>query len=212
MKRSKQIRANVQRVLGNRGETFEGGLSLAIYEAGDRVQRRIAGETLCLEGFETIHTQEGEELYGFPEGMIAERKLIPQSGNELVRIGMDRVDALKRGRAGSEVSDSSTSTPFYYYRWGNQFGFLSASGGGVGDSEISNYYFRYPDDSDKMSDTRDPAVPVNWDTAIFYGILAEMTGEPRWVTQYETEFERQANREKSTRAESMAIQPTGDYD
>jgi len=63
--RSKRIRTNVQRVLRDYSLTEEESTPPAIYDAVSRVQRKIAEESMCLEGKTEITTYADQELYPF---------------------------------------------------------------------------------------------------------------------------------------------------
>lgn len=210
---SKRIRSNIQRRLKSHGQDIAEALPDAIYSACDNVQNRIAEETLCLEGTADILISADQETYDFPDGMISERKLISDGSLELKKINQDKVDSLTRQRQSTESSDSTADNLQYYYKWGDQFGFLAANGAIPGaDSTVTVKYWRYIDSTEKMSDTIDPIVNRRWLKAIEYGALADLTGAQAWVIAYETEFARVSGKERSHRAENLQVTYNSDYD
>jgi hypothetical protein len=209
--RSQKIRKHVQRVIGNIGSTFEGVQSL-IYETMNRIQTQIAEDCLCLEGSEDISVGGEQELYDFPDDFINERKLVVDGGSiPLTLITLDKVEELKR--AVGENPDWVSDTPIYYYRWGNQFGFLGANGAvSSGDTTIKIYFWRVPDETEQMSDNHNPALSQMWDTAIRLGTLADLTGSNEWQKKFEFELARRASKERNKHAEAGVVLPTGDYE
>lgn len=211
--RSKRIRSNVQRVLNNRGETREEGLGLAIYEAGDRIQRRIADETLCLETTLDDITVANEELYSLPDDFISERAVRVDGSLPVIKINRDKFVSLKRMLASEDTSDESASDLVYYYIWENQIGFLIASGAAPSSAITFHIdYWRYPSTSEKLSDTKDPVVDRRWDDCIFKGIVAEMMIDAKWYALYEESFQRAKGVEDARSTEALQIPYAEGYD
>lgn len=211
--RSKRIRVNVQRVLGNRGETDEAGLAVAIFEAGDRIQRRIAEDALCIEASFDLDTTSGEELYQIPDGFIAERVLVTTNSTELKRIDMTELARLKRGTSSENQTDVTSGDAMYYYIWNDEIGVLLSNGGSpTGEQTITMYYWRYPDNSERLSDTKDPVVRPQWDDVIYKGIVAEFLQDKGWMVQYETAFQNAKLNDRSRQSEAMKIAVNESYD
>lgn len=212
--RSKKILANVRRVVDNQGSS-ELGVKKTVYEAIQRIQHRMAEEALNIEGKRIIETTSGQELYSLPDDFISERKLTPDGSTELKKITIDRLDELKRGLANtSETTDTTSGDVFYYYIWNGQVGFLGGSGGILtGSIDITLYYWRTPDDVvEQVSDTVDPLVPRRWDTALFYGAVAELSENDRYLQKFIIEVNRNLDRENSSRAEPLVVQNNDNYD
>lgn len=203
--RSRQLRSNIQRALGD--EAGLGiGLSSRIYDTLNRIQRRIAEDALAIETVGTISLLAGTETYAFPTGFITERLLrVQDSTLELEKINMDRVEELKR--LGSSTGDQV----LYYYKWNDSFGFLTSSGSAPSAAAtVDVYYWRTP--AELISDTIDPIINSRWDTCLFYGAVAELSSENKWYILYENEFNRVRQRETMGRAESYSIPVTRSYD
>jgi hypothetical protein len=145
--------------------------------------------------------------------MIAERILIPDGSTQLQRIPFEEVDRLKRSAQADDFVQSLTSTNLYfYYKWNDQFGFLMADGGlPTSSSIVTVYYWRYPASSEEMTETRDPLLSSAWDSCLFYGSAAELSGENKWFLLYEKELDRVARKSRSTRSDAGRIVPTEDY-
>lgn len=191
---------------------MEEGLGLAIFEAGDRIQRLIAGECLCLEATSEDSTISGTETYGLPDDFIAERVVrATNSSISVVKVNRDKYASLKRMLA-SDTSDESASNLFYYYIWGGEIGFLLSSGAAP-TSEIPFQidYWRYPGTGEKLSNTRDPVVDRRFDDCIYKGIVAEMTMDMKWHALYEESYQRAKTVEDARTTENLQI-PVSDYD
>lgn len=168
-----------------------------------RIQIRIAEDTFCLEDSTDLFID--EELVTVPEGFIGERKIL-NSSLEMKKVNLDDVDRLKRG-------DSTGGTLMYYYRWDDKLGFLTSSGSAPsGTTELTMYYWRIPDETEKPSLSQDPALSSRWDECLYYGTVAEMTGDPKWWTLFDREYERQVKHENATRVESGQVAYNSDYD
>jgi len=195
------------------GETNELALPRSVYDALNRVQRRIAEEAHCLEDKYDLTIYAGEELYDFPDGMIHERMIIPSGSTQLRHISFDEVDRLKRSAQATDSTDATSDNLFFYYKWGGQFGFLMSDGGSPSDeTTVSVYYWRYPSSTEEMSDLKDPLVEFKWDTTLFYGALAELTGDAGWFNKYEMELGRLSSKEATIRSEMTRIPTNRDYD
>ena len=212
--RSKRIRVNVQRVLQNRGETLEGALALSIFEAGDRIQRRIAEEALCIEGTVEIDTESGEELYQLPPDFISERIIIPSGATtELRKIDMEEVYHLKRLGASTTASDSTADDLFHYYLWNEQIGFLLNNGGAPSSViTITMYYWRYPGTGENLSETKDPIVRPQFDDVIYKGIVAELTGDSKWEARFESTLHMAKSNERSRQEGVYQVANNRSYD
>jgi hypothetical protein len=211
--RSKRLKTNVQRVLGDYGELKEEALPKSIYDALNRLQRRICEDATCLEAKSDISLYSGEEMYDFPSDMIHERMLVPSDSTPLKHIGFEEVDRIKRSALAHDSLDTTSGDVFYYYKGNSQFGFLLSSGGVPGsESTVTVYYWRIPSSSEEMSDTKDPVVESKWDTALFYGAAAELTGENGWYVKFEQEMERRVGKERTTRSEPSFVKYDNTYD
>jgi len=212
--RSKRLKTNVQRVLGDLGEFKEESSSKAVYDALNRVQRRVCEEAHCLESSEELFVFSGQETYDFPDGMIHERMIIPPGSTQLKHISFEEVDRLKRSAQPSEsVTDTTADNLFFYYKWENRFGFLLSDGTSPNSSvTLTVYFWRYPSSTEEISDTKDPLVENKWDTTLFYGAVAELSGEDKWWVRYETELNRLSRKEVTARSEPSRIPVTNDYD
>lgn len=206
--RSKQIRSNLQRQLDP--DTI--GYERNIYESMHRVQKRIAEESFCLEGTVEITTAAGQETYAVPDDFIVEYKLMPAASTPLQEINLTMVDKLKRARASSDSTDTSVNNVFYYYKWGNEIGFLQANGGSPQDAQvITMYYYRQPDDT-IPSDTIDLEVNSRWDTVIALGVLADLRMDAKDIQRYEMEFVRVKRTQGITQNVVHQIATNRDYD
>jgi hypothetical protein len=211
--RSKRLKTNVQRVLGDLGEFKEEASTKSVYDCLNRIQRRICEDASCLENKEDISLFSGEELYDFPSDMIHERMLISSGSAKLTHIGFEEVDRIKRSSQSHETLDTTSGSVFYYYKWNGQFGFLLSSGGSPGsDSTVTVYYWRVPSTSEEMSDTKDPAIESKWDSALFYGAAAELSGDNKWFLMFEQEMSRRVGKERTTRSDPSFISYNASYD
>jgi hypothetical protein len=211
--RSKRLKTNVQRVLGDLGEFKEEALPKSVYDALNRVQRRICEDASCLESKAELNLYQGEEFYDFPTDMIHERMLIPSGSLQLKHIGFEEVDRIKRSAQSTDILSTTSGDVTFYYKWGSQFGFLLGSGSVPGsDSTVTVYYWRMPSSSEEMSDSKDPLIESKWDSALFYGAVAELTGENAWYIRYENEMERRVGKERTTRSDPSFIAYNGSYD
>lgn len=211
--RSKRLKTNVQRVLGDLGELKEEALPKSVYDCLNRIQRRICEDASCLEDKTDLTLFDGEELYDFPSDMIHERMLITSGSTKLEHIGFEDVDRVKRSFQSQDVIDTTSGDVFYYYKWNGQFGFLLSNGGSPGsESTVSVYYWRVPSSSEEMSDTKDPVIESKWDSALFYGAAAELSGENKWFVMFEQEMSRRVGKERTTRSDPSYIPYNSNYD
>jgi len=207
--RSRFIRQNVMGALHDQSGLGEGQLEI-VYDSINRVQRRIVEETQCLEAQFDLITVSGQELYSLPSDFLRERILIPTGSSiPLQEISLSKLDKLKR------LQSTSTSTGiFYYYKWNGQLGLVGSQGLSPSDSiTISIYYWRSPDaETETISDTYDPILDRRWDTALFYGAVADINVEPKWWGLFEAELGRQRRVERANQAESGQIPVSREYD
>jgi len=211
--RSKRLRTNVQRVLGDYGDNNDAALPKAIYDTLNRIQRRICEDASCLEGKSDLTLYSGEEFYDFPSDMLHERMIIPFGSIPLKHIGFEEVDRMKRSAVSTDLPDTTSGEVAYYYKWNGQFGFLMSNGGLPGsESTLTVYYWRIPSTSEEMSDTKDPAIDSRWDTALFYGAAAELTGENGWFLKFDQEMSRRIGKERTTRSEPAFVPYNNNYD
>jgi hypothetical protein len=212
--RVKRLLTNVRSVLGDEGELKQQASPKAILDSLNRVQRRIAEEAMCLEESTEISVDSGTELYAFPDGMIHERMLIPDGAIQLKQIAFEEVDRIKRSaQADDSVTDTTADELYYYYKWSGQFGFLLSDGTSPDSGSIVTvYYWRYPSTSEEMTETRDPILDNVWDSCLFYGSVAELTGEPKWWALFEKEIGRRSSKERAIRSASGRVPNNQDYD
>lgn len=217
--RSKTIRANVANRLRD-----PSGLNTAqteiVYDAVNRVQRRIAEEVACLEETYDIILTSGQEMYSLPSDFIRERSVIPLSTPTgsiapLSKINLDDLGRLKGSHSGTDP-DTLIGFPsaFYYYLWRGEIGFTDSNGVAVSSSQTMRlYYWRGPEPvADTISDSIDPVLEPRWDTAMFYGAMADLTTEDRWEQKFEREKERQKVVEDANQMQVLNVPPTRAYD
>jgi len=212
--RSKNIRQNVMGAVRDPSGLGQGQVE-TVYDSINRVQRRIAEESECLEEKYDITTFPGQELYLLPTDFLRERVLIPTASLVPVKkISMTDVERIKRIHSQTDITGTVTVDVFYYYKWNNQLGLLGSNSAAPSDSTvISLYYWRYPNASNEtISNTVDPVVDARWDTALFYGAVADITAEPRWWDLFEKELMRQRMIERTNQAESDSIPVSQDYE
>lgn len=211
---TKTLRGNVQSILGARPEET-GVLVGRIYDAFNRIQRRIAEDALCIETsastVPTITIVANTETYTYPTGLITERFLtVDGQTQQLEKVNMDRVEYLKR-LASSETIQDTTDYLYYYYKWGDRFGFLRANGSAPSVAGTVNCWgWKYP--TTTMGDSVDPEVSDSWKMVFIYGAVAEISSDPKWQIIYQQEFRRMLSREQNKKDESLAIPATRDYD
>ena len=212
--RVKRLLTNVRSVLKDQGDLNELASPKAILDALNRVQRRIAEEAMCIEDSSEISVDSGTELYNFPDDMIHERMLIPAGSTELKCIDLLEVNRLKRSaQADDSVSELTSEDLWYYYKWNGQFGFLISDGTMPNaSSTVTVHYWRYPSASDEMTETKDPLIENVWDTALFYGAAAELSGENKFWMLFEKEMARRSLKEHSVRSDFGRLPQARDYD
>jgi hypothetical protein len=210
--RSKRIRQNVQNRLGDVHGTGAGKQTI-VYDVLNRVQRRIAETANAIEDTYELNLDGDQELYDVPDGLIAEIKLMSSGAVELKKINLDEVDQFKRGFSASDSVAWTGDDAYYYYRWANQYGFLRSNGSVGATSTVAIYYYRAPDETTEiMSDTIDPVVDRRWDSALFYGALAELTPDPQWMALFQNEVEIQKRIQRSTNIFTGDISVNRSYD
>ena len=208
--RSKNIRMNVMQSLKDPSGLGDGQVEI-VYDSLNRVQKRIAEESECLEDIFNITLISGQELYTLPSDFLRERMVVPVGGSvAITQIGMDDLARLRL----LQSSGSSSPDIAYYYKWNGQIGFMDANGIAPSTSStITLYYWRYPNIvSEIMSDTVDPVIDQRWDTALFYGALADINGEDRWESKFGREFARVMNVERTNQSEPGQIPTNRSYD
>ena len=212
--RSRSIRANVMGSVGDRSGRAEAQLE-RVYDSINRIQNRLVEESECLESqFDLIVVPE-QEKYSLPSDFLRERILIPESSSvPLQQISLTKLDILKRRISGSDISDSSVSDIFYYYKWASQIGFVDFIGQAPSSEvTVTLYYWRNVDPvTEVISDSLDPVLDRRWDTALFYGAVAEIRSEAKWWSLFETEVLRQKRVERSNQAEPGVIPVNREYD
>ena len=212
--RSRNIRQNVMGAVRD-----PSGLGAAqvevVYDSINRVQRRIAEESECLEERFDITTFSGQELYMLPTDFLRERVLIPSASSvPIKKIDMGEMSSIKRIHNQTSFSNASTPDIFYYYKWNGQMGLIDSAGNAPSQSSVvSLYYWRYPNSTNEtVSDVIDPIVDPRWDTCLFYGAVADITADPKWWGLFEAEIMRQRMVERTNQAESGKVPVTQDYE
>jgi hypothetical protein len=209
--RSKNIRQNVMTSLKDPSGLGDGQVEI-VYDSLNRVQRRIAEEVECLEDTFQIILISGQELYTLPSDFLRERLVVPVGSSvPIVQIGKEDL-----GRLRLVASQSGSSSPdlAYYYKWNGEIGFMDANGNAPSTSStITLYYWRYPNIvSEVMSDRIDPVLDQRWDTALFYGALADINGEDRWEAKFNREMDRVKGVERTNQSEPGYIPVNRSYD
>ena len=206
--RSKRLLNNVRRTIGKMVASQE-TTSEAIYDALTRIQRRIAEECMCLETSTTLTVSSG--VVPFPEDMISERIIVSDGALPIQKINMDKVELLKRQASSMNVSDVLTDLVTSYARWDDGFIFLTSTGlPPTTEHTVTLYYWRTPDST--ISSTADPLVKERWDTALWWGAVADLSMNDQWEAKFQREFSRQKNRERTMHGEVLEVIATGDYD
>jgi hypothetical protein len=210
--RSKRIRQNVQNRLGD-VHGVGAGRATIVYDVLNRVQRRIAEDANAIEDLYELELIGDQELYDVPDGFIAEMKLMSSGAVEIQKINLEQVEELKRGFANQDSVAWTGEDAYYYYRWANQFGFLKSDGSVGSTSVVSIYYYRAPDETTEvMSDSIDPVVDRRWDSALFYGAMAELTPDAQWMALYQNELSLQKRIQRSTNVYTGDIPVNRSYD
>jgi hypothetical protein len=204
--RSKKIRQRVQTLLKD-----PKGLLVRyqdVYDALNRVQRRITEDSECIEATATVDL-DGSESYSLPDDCTALRKVEPVSGTEPIeKVNVD--DGLALRRNGTSSTDDST---LVYYQWEGKLVFLNASGSFPSSGSVTIYFWRsLAATGEDMSDTLDPVVHNRWDETLVNGAVADLSGEDKWEAKYDREFGRVLGKEKSINSETFSIPPTQEYD
>lgn len=209
--RSQKIRIKIQTSLKD-----PEGIGLAhsgnVYDSINRIQDRICEETGGDETKETVSVVANTELYSLPSGFYAERAIVQTSTTLLKRLNLDEVVEVKR--LGTDVT-TTTTDPIYYYFWNDQVGFMTSAGQAPTSTMTVTLYGwknRKADGTEDASDSIDPIVHTRWDTCLWYGACADISGSPDWIARYELEFQRVRLREAGYHQASYQIPQNRDYD
>lgn len=208
--RTKRIRSKIQRLCND-----PHGITLAnqdkVFDVLNLIQNRICEETGAKQVKTTISVVANTELYDYPSGFISESAILGGSTTPLEKKSIAEIAEIKR--VGTQ-STTSTADPMYYYKWNNQFGFTNAAGGAPsGASTITLYGWRIPliDGSEDVSDSIDPIVNTRWDNCFVMGGVALLTGDPKYLTLYETEYARVRSQEVSYTDLTFRIPVTDEF-
>lgn len=206
--RSQKIRIKIQSALGDP----EGKTLLAypgnVYDSLNRVQNSILEQYSAGQQTSTISIVANTELYDLPSGFAGFAAIIPGSTTPLTELTMDQVADIKR--AGTAL-DGTTTDPVYFYIWKDQVGFMNPAGGAPASASTVTLY-NWGNVVNDASDTIDPTTNKRWDTALFYGSMADITGDPKWITRYELECKKQNTTEMAYRKQHYQIPVNRNYD
>jgi len=209
--RSRRLLIKIQDALGDPVGT-DIGFQENVYDALNRTQLIILEGASAAQTKQTINVVGGTELYNLPSGFVAISAILPGTTTPLVKRNIQQVAEIKR--QGTSL-DNTTTDPVYYYIWNNQIGFLNPAGGapsGAATVTVWGWATLADDLSQDMSDTVDPLVNRRWDTALYYGAMADLTGEQSWIVRFEQAFTRTRSFETGQRQIDYEIQPNTDYD
>jgi len=157
--RTKRIRDKVRMYVGVDEVKITQAL---IFLTIDDYQRRIAEETLCIEGSASLSVSNG--TVSEPSGFYRLRFIeLPDSQIlQLREVDLEEFDGLEKSTL------SAIQTPAYFKRWNGTITFYP----NPGTASYTAWYYKIP--STNVSASVDPETPARFDDAIKYGVLSEL--------------------------------------
>lgn len=209
--RTKRIAARARDLIKDEPGVSVGNVD-KMYDAINVIQARLCEESTGVQGKTTISVVGGTELYSFPDGFIDELSVIPASQSPLTKIEPWQMTEIKRAGAST---DSTTTDPTYYYKWNNQFGFISPGGSApTGSGTVTLYYWRRPkaDGTEDVGSSVDPILDSRWDRALEYGSAWYLSQLPALKALFDEEVERQIGLDSSAKDLTYRVPVNRSYD